>query len=1340
MSANCMKAKMLSAALFAALVLSAMQSVRADEATYNYWEGDSGNSWTDKDSETGKYKWTTGTLPTATETAAFKQGVQTVKIKDGICLAAKVVFESGSVITFSRLDFGTVDAVTAGEFSGEGTLKLLRTGLKAAYAGCTVSVAGFEVLHDNSYPSNYSWLDGGTAESEKMVVESAVTGSGNLACNNYVEVNGDVTLTGSLKLSANATVKNLVYDNGGCKIASDSAGGTIEKVTVKSGTLEYSSSTLKSVSAITVGKFVLDGGTLSVSSDFIGTIAVAEGGGTLFLEGKWNDDASVSLPAGLSFAEGADLSKVTVQATIGESTRPATFAIAYENEACSLEYVGYPFHLEELDLSWMTSGWQHPVANKSIYSISDGSYTSLRLWNGTEWQTYSRGISVQTESHWFINLGGEGKSFSATVGLDKSADGDGRNGSKKVKFAVVDVVGGTNLVETDWMGTTDTAATLTADLTGVELIDLVAYKDEKGGDGWQHVDWCNPVIVMAGDAAPVTKPEGNVNRWTGNGADTKWSTAANWEFGVPRPAATAVFDADAEVYLGSNKTTVSNLVVNAGATVALKTTDLYAVWPSLYVQEVNGEGTLQLWQSGLAGTFDYYSTVNVNVAEIESLYVWRTNWGHEGDNWINGPQEDGKQIVVNSKVTGDGYFRIRDNVTVKGEVRVTGQLDLGSDTEGAETTNAKIEKYVFTGTMPKIINGTLAVPDMFAIRGGTYDCVANAGASWQVALDGGTVDVGTGATVELAVVSGGYIRMTASETPTTLPGGVTFAADADLSNVFAIVTDTTAGTQTTYAIAKTGDAYILSAATPGDTVTWIGGGADSNWNTAGNWLYSAVPTAGQAVVFNYSADVIIDQDVVLPAISTLTVGTGAEVSLRYRCTSGDVWWHGGKLPVVTIQKKVTGDGTLRLQHVELVGAEGASVECAELEILPFENNDEWRDTKITGPTSGSPFAIAADVSGGGYLHMNNRLALSGDNSGFAGRVVFSSSDADGKTDRYFNAPESFFPNASPFEFYGKAFIGFTEGTARLGNVTMGESWGAAFLVKYGAQVIFEVESGSIRDTHFGNGFEVHTCAQDSETDSNSTDGCAGLTIKKVGEGTLVYGVTKAHNLVVAKGRVEFTGENNNYDDADVNVTVKAGASIGSSEAFSHENPNWTLGGDVTHGGTFTFDDEESVAKVYVEAGDATEATASAKRTLTLSGNNKAFTTMVTADPALNQWLDGDAAEREAKLNTPNSHGINGIQAYMIGYPTFTDDTVPSLAVGVSGDNFSFNFDIGKSSARKVDGLAVNYSLKSSSDMVNWKNVGSATVSGGAVAASAEALSTGGPYVKLCAEVVPTESE
>ena len=834
--------------------------------------------------------------------------------------------------------------------------------------------------------------------------------------------------------------------------------------------------------------------------------------------------------------------------------------------------------------------------------------------------------------------------------------------------------------------------------------------------------------------------------WLGKN-DKSWTDSEVWDSATPEAWQTAIITNSSLIKFKAEtgKTVVSNIVVGANVSPTFQRADSATTGQHLLVQEMNGDGTLKLNRVGIHADYSHYDTCNISVAKIEAVA------NGNNDSWFDGGSASGKRMVVNSDITVNGFLKVYKQTTLAGETTLAGKLLMVDEA-------VVVNNLVYAGDDATIDSASKGSVGRLTVRSGTlsYSTLPTGVTFGSLVLDGGTVSVGDGTALpasglSLGVLSGGYIALTISDadfaaggTP-AYPSGLTFGNDADLSKVVAVVKNASGDAQKKYAITKTGEAYSFAELVPGDTVTWIGGGADSNWNTAGNWLYGAVPTAGQAVVFNYSADVIIDQDVVLPAISTLTVGTGAEVSLRYRCTSGDVWYHGGNLPVVTIQKKVTGDGTLRLQHVELVGAEGASVECAELEILPFENNDQWRDTKITGPTSGSPFAIAADVSGGGYLHMYNRLALSGDNSVFAGRVVFSSSDADGKTDRYFNAPESFFPNASPFEFYGKAFIGFTEGTARLGNVTMGESWGAAFLVKYGAQVIFEVESGSIRDTHFGNGFEVRTCAQDSETDSNSTDGCAGLTIKKVGEGTLVYGVTKAHNLVVAEGRVEFTGENveftgenNNGDDSDVNVTVKAGASIGSSEAFSHENPNWTLGGDVTHRGRFTFDDEESVAKVYVEAGDATETVASAKRTLTLSGNNKAFTTMVTADPALNQWLDGDAAEREAKLNTPNSHGINGIQAYMIGYPTFTDDTVPSLAVGVSEDNFSFNFDIGKSSARKVDGLAVNYSLKSSSDMVNWKNVGSATVSGGAVAASAEALSTDGPYVKLCAEVVPTE--
>ena len=567
-----MRAKILPTALFAALTLTAITSVRADEATFEVtWGGDNDKSWTDDG------VWNPAT-PEAWQTAIINDS-SLIKFKavNGETVVSNIVVGANASPTFQRADSATTGQhLLVQEMNGAGTLKLNRVGIHANYLNyetCNISVAKIEVVVANE--SKDSWFDGGTASGKRMVVNSDITVNGFLKVYKQTTLAGETTLAGKLLMVDEAVVvNNLVYAGDDATIDSDSK-GTVGRLTVRSGILSPSALP----TGVTLGSLVLDGGTLSVASDFSGTIVVAEGGGTLFLEGEWNDDASVSLPAGLSFAEGADLSKVTVQATIGESTIPAMFAIAHENETYSLEYVGYPFHLEELDLSWMTSGWEHPVTNKSIYSISDGSYTSLRLWNGSDWQSYSKGISVQAESHLIIKLGGNGSAFSAVVGLDRSADGDGRCGSKVVKFAVRDVVGGTNLVESAWLGTKTAAQTITADLSGIDFIDLVVYPDPDNGGGWQHCDWVNPLIVMKDNAEPVTK---GPNHWVGRGTDTNWDTAANWEFGVPREDATAVFDASVNVILDSSKT-ISNIVVNAGATVKFRTGRLWSVWPSLII-------------------------------------------------------------------------------------------------------------------------------------------------------------------------------------------------------------------------------------------------------------------------------------------------------------------------------------------------------------------------------------------------------------------------------------------------------------------------------------------------------------------------------------------------------------------------------------------------------------------------------------------------------------------------------------------------------------------------------------------------------------------------------------
>ena len=856
------------------------------------------------------------------------------------------------------------------------------------------------------------------------------------------------------------------------------------------------------------------------------------------------------------------------------------------------------YNLEDLDFSWMSSGWSTPCKNATIYNRS----SPLRLWDGSAWTEYNRGISTQAPSHWCINLGGDGASFSATVGLDKTAFGDGdtaasdRCGSKVAKFAVIDVVGGTNLTESAWLGTQTAAQTIYADLSGVELIDLVVYADPQNGGGWQHCDWVNPTIVMKGESEPVTRSADGTNRWTGMGENDYWVTAANWEFGVPAADATSVFDESATVRIGltgensttPEKVTVSNVVVNSGATLTLRpVAPEFYDGPELIVQEVNGAGKIQLAKVGIKANYLGDSTeCTVNVAEIEMLPV--TRWNNEIDSWLDGKSDEGKFMVVNSTVKGTGRFYTYGNVTLKGDVAISREFKMHSE-------NASAKTVILDGGWVSAEN--LGEIEKLAFHSGAYDYADYSDKEWPLYLDGGTVNIGDGSSIgsdglELGVLSGGYLRYTVSEIPETgvpgFPARLTFAADADLSNVFAIVKDTSGDAQKTYAITKTGDDYSFAEVVPTDTVKWIGG-VDEHWETAGNWIYGAVPTEGQSVVFEQSARIYIEKGTTVAAVSTMTIADGATVRIE---TTEEWGWDNG--PIIPFAR-ITGAGTLALKHAQIRASAPAGVsavvDCARIEILSHANNDAGRSSVFIGPDNELPMVVRSDISGQGCLKTYARVAFAGDNSGFAGYFIAPVTyNGFGNADRYFDTPESFFPNSSKFEFMGRIFANFTSGTAKLGNVNVGESYGASLVMKHGPNVTLEVAGGKINDSHNGDGFEVWTrdegaddylCVTDVDPGTGYTKGCAGLTIKKVGEDTLVYGLTKAHNLVVAEGRVEFTGENNASDDADVKVTVKAGASIGTPEAFSHVDPDWTLGGDVTVRHQFTFEPGGAIKQYYI---------------------------------------------------------------------------------------------------------------------------------------------------------------
>ena len=850
------------------------------------------------------------------------------------------------------------------------------------------------------------------------------------------------------------------------------------------------------------------------------------------------------------------------------------------------------FNLEDLDFSWMTSGWETPKKNKAVGG------GDLQLWDGTEWQTYERGIGTHGASSWYVRLNGNAVSFSATVGVDRESDGQPGG---EVNFIVRDVVGGTNLVESGTMTCSTPAKNITVNLDGIELIEL--YVDMLGSDSWDHADWVNPTIVMKGDAAPATRTADGTNHWIGKGADDFWATPANWEFGVPAADATAVFDESVTVRIGQwdsrdeeytgpalpEKVTVSNVVVNSGAVVTLRpVAPEYWDSPELIVQEVNGAGKIQLAKVGIKANYVGDSTeCTVNVAEIEALKI--TRWNNDIWSWLNGGNSDGKKMVVKSKVTGNGWLSFEGNVQVDGTVYVTHKLTFGENVN-KPTYCFTSEAFSFADKGNEEASKNKGSFNCIYIKGGVFTPSAYEGLFTSYVLDGGTLNV-AGVASSVSVLSGGFLRWTVGEAfgdsvpdwPAGLALSFVDGASATLADVYAVVTDAT-GAQRTYSISESGGVYSLGSAQPsGDQVVWIGGGSDNKWENGANWQFGAVPTADQTAVFEVNADVVVNIDIV----GGVQIADGATVTLR----SSNGWANPKRFLTLS---SAAGEGRLALSNVQLIGNNEASatvIDVAELEILREIRwgADGYSDypASMLSSRDGKTICVKSPIIGGGDLECCMSCDFAGDNSRFTGTVTFITEHNSGWSSRLgdefrFCVPQAGFRGAAKCAINGRFHIAFTEGTIRFGNVSWKESWGTGIYMPYGTTAVtIEVSGGEIYNSYQGSGFGVFTRAEGSDGVDGATDGCAGLTINKVGEGTLVYGVTKAHNLVVAEGRVEFTGENNNGDDSDVNVTVKAGASIGTPEAFSHENPNWTLGGDVTVRHQFTFEPGAAIKQEYI---------------------------------------------------------------------------------------------------------------------------------------------------------------
>ncbi len=149
--------------------------------------------------------------------------------------------------------------------------------------------------------------------------------------------------------------------------------------------------------------------------------------------------------------------------------------------------------LQDLDLSSMTQDYGAPrkAATVDEHPLTMGG------------KKFATGVGTHARSEMVINLGGTGKRFTATVGVDDETEGKG-----SVRFLVY---GDSSLLaDSGVMKGNQQPKEITADLSNHKTLRLVV-DDADDGIDHDHADWGEATITYSGDKKPVSagavKPE-----------------------------------------------------------------------------------------------------------------------------------------------------------------------------------------------------------------------------------------------------------------------------------------------------------------------------------------------------------------------------------------------------------------------------------------------------------------------------------------------------------------------------------------------------------------------------------------------------------------------------------------------------------------------------------------------------------------------------------------------------------------------------------------------------------------------------------------------------------------
>ena len=148
--------------------------------------------------------------------------------------------------------------------------------------------------------------------------------------------------------------------------------------------------------------------------------------------------------------------------------------------------------LDELDLAYMSCGWEHPLAHQAVGG------NPLKIAR----KKFERGVGTHAPSWFAIETGGEALRFEAQVGMD---DEELVRGKGSAIFRVY--ADGRLAADSGVRHARQPAQHLTAELAGAKVV-VLEVSDAGDGNTHDHADWCDAFFTVRGGAVlkPLPRP------------------------------------------------------------------------------------------------------------------------------------------------------------------------------------------------------------------------------------------------------------------------------------------------------------------------------------------------------------------------------------------------------------------------------------------------------------------------------------------------------------------------------------------------------------------------------------------------------------------------------------------------------------------------------------------------------------------------------------------------------------------------------------------------------------------------------------------------------------------